>query len=133
MQEFDRFNQDFVETYNEDRRLKRIPERNAEKQQEQSLEKFIHPMNIEEFKKEERLTKRLARMGVCSRRMAEKLIEKGMVKVDGVLIEKNMLVSSANLIQVSAKSGVYTPVKENTRIWLFNKPREMVTTHYDPQ
>ena len=133
MQEFDRFNQDFVETYNEDRRLKRIPERNAEKQQEQSLQKFIHPMNIEEFKKEERLTKRLARMGVCSRRMAEKLIEKGMVKVDGVLIEKNMLVSSANLIQVSAKSGVYTPVKENTRIWLFNKPREMVTTHYDPQ
>ena len=72
-------------------------------------------------------------MGVCSRRMAEKLIEKGMIKVDGVLIEKNMLVSSANLIQVSAKSGVYTPVKENTRIWLFNKPREMVTTHYDPQ
>ena len=75
MQEFDRFNQDFVATYNEDRRLKRIPERNAEKQQEQSLEKFIHPMNIEEFKKAERLTKRLARMGVCSRRMAEKLIE----------------------------------------------------------
>ena len=55
-------------------------------------------MNIEEFKKEERLTKRLARMGVCSRRMAEKLIEKGMVKVDGKIIEKNMLVSSANLI-----------------------------------
>ena len=89
-------------------------------------------MNIEEFKKEERLTKRLARMGVCSRRMAEKLIEKGLIRVDGKVIEKNCLVTSANLIQVSSKSGVYTPVKENTKIWLFNKPREMVTTHYDP-
>ena len=55
-----------------------------------------------------------------------------MIKVDGKVIEKNMLVSSANLIQVSAKTGVYTPVKENTRIWLFNKPRNMVTTHHDP-
>ena len=54
--------------------MKRIPERNAIKQDEKPLSEFIHPMNIEEFSKEERLTKRLARMGVCSRRMAEKLI-----------------------------------------------------------
>lgn len=27
---------------------------------------------------------------------------------------------------------MYTPVKENTRVWLFHKPREMVTTHFDP-
>ena len=55
-----------------------------------------------------------------------------MIKVDGKQIEKNMLVTSANLIQISAKTGTFTPVKENTRIWLFNKPRELVTTHFDP-
>ena len=27
---------------------------------------------------------------------------------------------------------MYTPVKEGTRIWLYHKPREMITTHYDP-
>lgn len=27
---------------------------------------------------------------------------------------------------------MYTPVKEGTRIWLFHKPREMITTHNDP-
>jgi len=72
-------------------------------------------------------------MGVCSRRTAEKLIEQGMIKVDKKVVSGNVPVTSSNLIQVSSKSGLYTPVKENTRIWLFHKPQEMVTTHYDPQ
>mmetsp|Transcript_47878 Transcript_47878/g.63334 ORF Transcript_47878/g.63334 Transcript_47878/m.63334 type:complete len:87 (+) Transcript_47878:681-941(+) len=75
-------------------------------------------------------------MGVCSRRMAERLIEQGMVRVDNEVVSSNVPVTSANLIQVntSRKSGqYYTPVKENTRIWLFHKPRELVCTHYDPQ
>jgi len=62
------------------------------------LTDFIGVANADEFSKTERLTKRLARMGVCSRRQAEKLIEQGMVKVDGKLIDKNMQVSSSNLI-----------------------------------
>ena len=61
-------------------------------------------------------------MGICSRRVAEKLIEQGMIQVDGKIIKENVSVSNANLLLVSAKSGIYTPVKENTRIWLFNKP-----------
>lgn len=56
-----------------------------------------------------------------------------MVKVDGKKVDSNVPVSSTNLIQVSAKTGMYTPVKENTRIWLFNKPQQLVTTHYDPE
>lgn len=28
---------------------------------------------------------------------------------------------------------MYTPIKENSRIWLFNKPQKLVTTHFDPQ
>ena len=37
------------------------------------------------------------------------------------------------MIKVGAKTGMYTPMKENTRIWVYHKPREMVTTHFDPQ
>ena len=133
MQTFDRFNKDFVDAYKLDRDLKELPAKNAKAQQEQPLEQFIHKGNIEEFSKAERLSKRLARMGVCSRRIAERLIGEGMVKVDNKVVNSNVPVSSANLIQVAAKSGYYTPLKEGTRIWLFHKPKEMVCTHFDPQ
>ena len=54
-----------------------------------------------------------------------------MVRVDGKTITDNAKVTNQNLLQVSAKTGLYTPVKDNTRIWLFHKPRELVTTHHD--
>jgi 23S rRNA pseudouridine2605 synthase len=91
----------------------------------------VNVSNVDEFVKPERVSKRLARMGICSRRVAEKLIEKGMIRVDGKQIDHNMQVSNQNLLQISAKTGMYTPVKENTRIWLYHKPRGMVTTHAD--
>lgn len=62
------------------------------------LENFIHQGSVQEFSKAERLSKRLARMGVCSRRTAEKLIERGMVKVDNKVVDSNVPVTSANLI-----------------------------------
>jgi len=52
-----------------------MPKLEAKKQKEEPLDQFIHSANIEEFSKTERLSKRLSRMGVCSRRMAEKLID----------------------------------------------------------
>ena len=61
-------------------------------------------------------------MGVCSRRQAELMIERKMVKVDGKVVDSNVPVNNLNLIQVGAKTGMYTPIKENTRIWLYNKP-----------
>ena len=51
------------------------------------------------------------------------MIELGMIKVDKKTIKANCLVTSSSLIQVSAKSGMYTPVKETTRIWLYHKPQ----------
>ena len=27
---------------------------------------------------------------------------------------------------------MYTPIKDNTRIWLYHKPRNYVCTHFDP-
>ena len=57
----------------------------------------------------------------------------GMVKVDGQIVNQNVLVSGKNIIQVGAKTGINTPVKENTRIWIYNKPRGCITSHHDPQ
>jgi 16S rRNA U516 pseudouridylate synthase RsuA-like enzyme len=71
-------------------------------------------------------------MGVCSRRYAEKLMAQGYIYVDDIKVTQNMLVNDRNKIQVKGKSGIYTPVKENTRIWLYNKPRYLVCTHQDP-
>jgi len=116
----------------EDRRLKRIPEINAKKQQEKPLETFINKETVGEFSNVERLSKRMARMGVCSRRQAEKLMEAGMVKVDGKVVTENCPVTSNNIIEVKAKTGHVVPVKQDTRVWLYNKPMGMVTTHRDP-
>jgi 16S rRNA U516 pseudouridylate synthase RsuA-like enzyme len=55
-----------------------------------------------------------------------------MVYVDGKAVDSNVPVNDSSKIKVSAKTGMYTPMKEGTRVWLFHKPREMVTTHYDP-
>lgn len=60
-------------------------------------------------------------------------MEEGMIKVDGEIVWKNMMVSGKNNIQVGAKTGINTPVKENTWIWLYYKPWNCITTHYDPQ
>lgn len=133
LQTFDRFNEDFVTAYMAEREYKNIKKMNQEAAQAGSIDQFINVSNVESFNKPERVSKRLSRMGICSRRIAEKLIEQGMIKVDGKTINENTSVTNENLLQVSAKTGVYTPVKENTRIWLFHKPMNMVTTHSDPQ
>lgn len=62
------------------------------------IDQFINVTNVEEFTKPERVTKRLSRMGICSRRVAEKLIEQGMIKVDGKIISENTSVTNENLV-----------------------------------
>jgi 16S rRNA U516 pseudouridylate synthase RsuA-like enzyme len=37
-------------------------------------------------------------MGICSRRTAEQIIQQGMVKVDGKIVDSNVGVSNENLI-----------------------------------
>jgi len=79
----------------------------------------------------ERIAKRLARAGVCSRRDAEKLIEAGRVKVDGKLLTSPALnVTEANIIMVDNK-----PIEaaEETRVWRYHKPAGTITTARDPQ
>lgn len=79
----------------------------------------------------ERLAKRIARAGICSRREAEKLIEEGKVKVGGKTVKTPALnVTEADTIIVNGKP---LQDKEPSRLWLYHKPSGLVTTHKDPE
>lgn len=79
----------------------------------------------------DRIAKRLARAGLCSRREAERLILEGRVKVNGtVLGTAATIVGNADMIEVDGKA---LPVRERTRLWLFHKPTGLVTTNRDPE
>ena len=81
--------------------------------------------------KGERIAKVMARAGLCSRRDAETWILDGRVKVDGqVLQSPAFCVTHKNRIVVDGKP---LPSAEPTRLWLYHKPRGLVTTHRDEQ
>ncbi|WP_222563329.1 S4 domain-containing protein [Spiroplasma clarkii] len=79
----------------------------------------------------ERLQKIIASRGYCSRRNAEKLIVEGRVKVNGKIImtlgeqfDENVEILINNKPLMKTDEKVY---------YLFNKPRMVVTTMYDPK
>lgn len=79
--------------------------------------------------KGERIAKVMARAGLCSRRDAENWILDGRVRVDGKTLESPAFcVTSKNRIMVDGK---LLPSAEATRLWLYYKPRGLVTTHKD--
>lgn len=79
----------------------------------------------------ERIAKFLARAGVASRREAEKLIEQGIVTVNGeVLTTPAVKVTSDMDIRVD---GTRVGAPEAPRLWRYHKPDGLVTTHKDPQ
>jgi len=79
----------------------------------------------------ERIAKRLARAGLCSRREAERWIEAGRVEVDGRTLDSPAVTVTANSrIRVDGKP---LPAAEPARLWRYHKPRGLVTTHRDPQ
>ena len=79
----------------------------------------------------ERIAKFLARAGIASRREAEKLIEQGIVTVDGeTLTSPGFRVTPAMDVRVD---GTRIGGKEPTRLWRYHKPTGLVTTHKDPQ
>ncbi len=81
--------------------------------------------------KGERIAKRIARAGICSRRDAERMIEAGRVKLNGkVLNTPAVLVTAKDKIQVD---GAPLPEADTTRLWRYHKPSGLVTSHKDPE
>jgi 23S rRNA pseudouridine2605 synthase len=79
----------------------------------------------------QRIAKVMARAGVCSRRDAEAWIAEGRVAVNGeVLTSPAFNVSETDDVRVDGKK---LAAPERTRLFLFHKPRGLVTTARDPE
>jgi 23S rRNA pseudouridine2605 synthase len=89
------------------------------------------PAVPEKKKSGERIAKRLSRSGLCSRRDAEEWITQGRVAVNGRVITSPALdVTERDVITVD---GNPLPERERTRLFLYHKPRGLMTTHADPE
>lgn len=81
--------------------------------------------------KGDRIAKVMARAGLCSRREAETWIAAGRVAVNGRVLESPaMTVGAADRVLVDGKP---LPRAEQSRLWLFHKPKGLVTSARDPQ
>jgi len=79
----------------------------------------------------ERVAKAIARAGLCSRREAEAWIAAGRVAINGeVVTSPARNVTPQDRVAVD---GEPLPARERTRLFLYHKPRGLVTTHADPQ
>ena len=84
-----------------------------------------------EKKSGERIAKVVSRAGLASRRDAEEWIVQGRVTVNGRVINSPALDVTAN--DVITVDGRPLPPRERTRLFLFHKPRGLMTTHADPE
>jgi len=82
-----------------------------------------------ETEKKERIAKRMARVGLCSRRDAERWIADGRVVVNGTKLDSPAFtVSETDTIVVDGKA---LPKLERPRLWRYHKPPGLVTSHKD--
>jgi 23S rRNA pseudouridine2605 synthase len=87
--------------------------------------------NSDQHKSGERIAKVIARAGLASRREAEDWIAAGRVAVNGEVIRSAALnVTDRDRVSVD---GEPLPERERTRLFLYHKPRGLITTHADPQ
>ena len=78
-----------------------------------------------------RLQKILSASGVASRRASEQMILEGRVTLNGARLDSPAInVTPDDRITVD---GEPLPTRERTRLWLFHKPRGVVTTARDPE
>ena len=78
----------------------------------------------------ERIAKVIARVGLCSRREAESWIAAGRVAVNGeVVASPARNVTAADRVTVDGRP---LPSRERTRLFLYHKPRGLLTSHADP-
>ncbi len=120
-----------------DDRYEDRPERGAPRRPERRVEpkaaapKAAKPAPAEGEFAGDRVAKVIARAGLGSRRDAEAWIEEGRVTVNG-----EVLTSAARNVLPDDKvtvDGKLLPKRERTRLWLYHKPRGLVTTEKDPE
>ncbi len=79
----------------------------------------------------ERIAKRMARAGLCSRREAERWIADGRVSIDGhVISTPATLVTDETRIVVDGKP---VAAAGRARMWRYNKPKGLICTNSDPE
>ena len=89
------------------------------------------PRPPEAKKAGERVAKVVSRAGLCSRRDAEEWVTQGRVAVNGRIINSPALdVTTRDIITVDGKP---LPAPERTRLFMYHKPRGLMTTHADPE
>jgi 23S rRNA pseudouridine2605 synthase len=87
------------------------------------------PASGETSDKGERIAKVIARAGLASRREAEAWIAAGRISVNGKTIASPALnVGPGDRVSVDGKP---LPTRERTRLFLYHKPRGLLTTHVD--
>src|ERR1700684_939941 len=87
--------------------------------------------NEHEGQSGERIAKVIARAGLASRREAEAWIVAGRVAVNGAVIASPACnVTAQDRVTVD---GAPLPARERTRLFLYHKPRGLMTTHADPE
>ena len=79
----------------------------------------------------QRVAKLMARAGLCSRRDAEVWITQGRVSLNGAVLSSPAVdVGADDIVLVD---GLPLPEAEKTRLFLFHKPRGLVTSDHDPE
>ena len=79
----------------------------------------------------DRIAKVMARVGLCSRRDAEEWVRAGRVAVNGmILTDPARNITDDDEVTVDGQPLL---APEKTRLFLFNKPRGLVTTDHDPE
>ena len=79
----------------------------------------------------ERIAKKMARAGLCSRREAERWIQDGRVTLNGVILDSPAIkVSTDDKILLD---NIPIPASPPPRIWRFHKPKGCLVTQNDPK
>ncbi len=87
------------------------------------------PFSLVQTDVPERIAKRIARAGICSRREAEMLVLAGRVKLNGKILDTAAcIVTEKDRIEVDDKR---IPTAEPARLWRYYKPRGLVVSNRD--
>lgn len=86
---------------------------------------------VEQERRGERIAKVLARRGAGSRREAEGWIAEGRVALNGVTVTHPAVLAGEN--DALTLDGKPVAARERTRLWLYHKPKGVVTTTHDPE